>query len=116
MTTVTSDDDSQNIYTVTVGRCNEPTSVDESEYEEKRENLFICPGESIPKKEPSKISEKRQCAYTLFLVHINICHNISSGVRKNFPWKFRIKIGCTPAVIFLWDITEKKTKKTPLSY
>ena len=44
MTTVTSDDDSQNIYTVPVGRCNLQTSVDESKYEEIHHNELIVPG------------------------------------------------------------------------
>ena len=73
-----------------------------------------------------------QCAYTFFLVHLpyyikktirihvfyhplhqhciiwvmNMRQNISSGVNKNVFWKFRIKVGCTSAVIFLWDITK----------
>ena len=37
--------------------------------------------------------------------------NISSGVRKDLFWKFRIKIERTSAVIFLWGTTEKKTEK-----
>ena len=37
--------------------------------------------------------------------------DISSGVRENVFWKFIIKVECTSAVIFLWDITEKKLKK-----
>ena len=53
VTTVTLDDDSTAIYTVSVGRCNGQTSDDESKYEEKRENALIGPGESISKKEPS---------------------------------------------------------------
>ena len=60
MTTVTRDDDSKNIYTAPVGRCNQQTSVDESKYEEKHQNTLIFPGESISKKEPSKISEKKR--------------------------------------------------------
>ena len=36
--------------------------------------------------------------------------NISSGVSKNIFWEFRIKVGCTADVIFLWDITNKKRK------
>ena len=47
MATVTWDDESLNIYTVPVGQCNELTSVDESKYEEKSQNSFICPGEYI---------------------------------------------------------------------
>ena len=79
----------------------------------------------------------KQCAYTLFLVHLpyfiikaigihvfycpwhqhliiwlmNMRHNISSGVGKKIFWKFRIKVECTSAVILLWDITKEKTKK-----
>ena len=55
VTTVTRDDESPNIYTVPVGRYNLQTSVDESKYEEIHQNSIICPGESISKKEPSKI-------------------------------------------------------------
>ena len=39
--------------------CNEQTSDDESKYEEKRKNALICTGESISKKEPRKITEKK---------------------------------------------------------
>ena len=59
MTTVTHDDDSENMHTVPVGRWNELTSVDESKYEDKFQNALICPGESISKKELIKISEKK---------------------------------------------------------
>ena len=59
MTTVTRDNDSQNMYTVPVGRCNQQISVKESKYEEKRKNALIGPGESISKKEPYKISENK---------------------------------------------------------
>ena len=52
---LTRDDDSQNIYTVPVGKWNEQTSYDESKYEEKHKNALIVPGESISKKEPSNI-------------------------------------------------------------
>ena len=55
MTTVTRDDDSQNIYTVPVGRWNQQTSGEESKYEEKPKSALIVPGESISKKEPIKI-------------------------------------------------------------
>ena len=47
MKTVTRDDESGNIYTVPVGRCNELTPVDESKYQEKRKKALIFPGESI---------------------------------------------------------------------
>ena len=55
-TTVTRDDYSQNIYTVTVGLCNQQTSVEESKYDEKPKSALIIPGEYISKKEPRKIS------------------------------------------------------------
>ena len=64
MTTVIRDDDSRNIYAVPVGRCNELTSVDEYKHEEKCQNSLIFPGESISKKEPSKILENTtMCLY-----------------------------------------------------
>ena len=44
MTTVTCDDDSQNIYNVPVGIYNQQTSDDESKYEEKRKNALIGTG------------------------------------------------------------------------
>ena len=47
VTTITRDDDSPNVYTVRIGGCNVLTSVDESKYEEKRQNSLICPGEYI---------------------------------------------------------------------
>ena len=37
-------------YNVPVGQCNQQTSVEESEYEDKRKNALIIPGESISKK------------------------------------------------------------------
>ena len=59
VTTITCDDNSQNIYTVPVGKCNQKTSVEYSKYEEKLKNALIFPCESILKKEPSNISEKK---------------------------------------------------------
>ena len=56
VTTVTRDDDSQNIYTLPVGRCNQQTYVDESKHEEKPKSALIFPGEYISKNEPSKMS------------------------------------------------------------
>ena len=56
MTTVTRDDECQNIYTLTIGRCNEQTSDDDYKYEDKRKNVLIGLGESISKKEPRNIS------------------------------------------------------------
>ena len=44
MTTVTRDYDSQNIYTVPIGQCNQETSVEEFKYEEKQKNALIVPG------------------------------------------------------------------------
>ena len=38
---------------------------------------------------------------------MNMRQNISSSVCKNIFWKYIIKVGCTSAVIFLWDITKK---------
>ena len=46
-TTVTGDDEIQNIFTVPVRRWNEQTSVDKSKYEEKYQNSLIFPGQSI---------------------------------------------------------------------
>ena len=59
MTTVTRDDESQHIYTVRVGQCNQHTSVEEYEYEEKPNSVVIVPGNFIPKKEPINISENQ---------------------------------------------------------
>ena len=67
MTTVTLDDESPNIYTVPVGRYDIQKSVDESKYEEIHQNVLICPGGSISKNEPSKISEKKKIV--LYIVH-----------------------------------------------
>ena len=55
-TTVTRDDDNQNIYTVPVGRCNQQTIFEESKYEEKLKSPLIVPGEYISKKEHRNIS------------------------------------------------------------
>ena len=66
MTTVTCDDDSQNIYTVTVGRFNQQTSIEESKYKEKRNITLIVPGEYISKKEPRNISEKKTMYLYIF--------------------------------------------------
>ena len=43
-TPVTCDDDSENIYTVHVGRCYQQTSFEEYKYEEKHKNTLIVPG------------------------------------------------------------------------
>ena len=56
MTTLTRDDDSQDMYTVPVGLCNQQTSVEESKYEYKCKNAIMVPGESISKKELRNIS------------------------------------------------------------
>ena len=137
MTTVTRDDDSPNIYTVTFGWFNLQTSVEESKYEDIHQNALICPGGSSQKINQVRYQKKRQFTYTMFLVHLpysinkaiiinvfyhpwhqhciirvtNMRQNISSGVSKNVFWKSIIKVGCTYAVIFLWYITKKKTKK-----
>ena len=60
MTTVTRDDDSPNIYTVTFGQWDLQTSVDESKYEDIHQDELLFPGGPISKKEPSKISEKKK--------------------------------------------------------
>ena len=44
VTTVTRDDDIQNIYTVPVERCIQQTSVEDSKYEEKPKSALIVPG------------------------------------------------------------------------
>ena len=49
-TTVTRDDESKNIFTVSIVLYNEQTSDDESKYEEKHNNALIGPVESIAKK------------------------------------------------------------------
>ena len=103
---------------------------------------LIVPCESISKKEPINILEKKKWAYTLFVVHppysinratrihvfylpwhqhcvisvMDIRHNISSGVSKILFWKSRVKAECNSSVIFLWDIKKKKRKNTQLSY
>ena len=87
MTTVTRVDDIKIIYTVPVGLYNQKTSVEESKYEEKRKNTLIVPGESISKKELRKVSEKKKCAYTFFLVHLP--YYINKAIRINIfycPW------------------------------
>ena len=56
MTTVTLDDDIPNSYTVSVGKCDLQTSVDEYKYEDIHQNALIFLGEYISKKKPSKIS------------------------------------------------------------
>ena len=50
VTMVTRDDDSPNIYTVPVGKCNLQTSADDSKYQEIHHNELVCTGESISKK------------------------------------------------------------------
>ena len=50
VTTVTRYDDSQNIYTISVGICNQHTSVEGSKYEEKPKSVLTVPGEYISKK------------------------------------------------------------------
>ena len=50
VTMVSRDDESPNINTIPVVRCNLQTSVDESKYKEIHQNTLICPSESISKK------------------------------------------------------------------
>ena len=59
MTTVTSDDDSLNSCTVTVVRCNQYTTSEESKFEKKPKSELIVPGASISKKEPDKKPAKK---------------------------------------------------------
>ena len=59
MTRVTRDNDSPNINNVPVGLCNLQRSVNESKYEDIHQNALTYPAESISRKEPSKISEKK---------------------------------------------------------
>ena len=138
MTTVTRDDDSPNIYTVTVGRFNIQTSVYESKYEEIHRNALIFPGGYISKKKPSKISEKNtirlyivpgsptlfyqqgnqnSCIITSLVLALYYMGDeyaskyIIKRIQKSFLEihnKGRMHL-CRN--IFLWDITEKKTKK-----
>ena len=56
---VTRDDDSQKIYTVTVGQCNQQTTFEESKCEKKPKSSLIIPGASISKKEQIKKSAKK---------------------------------------------------------
>ena len=76
--TVTCDDDSPNIYTIPVGKSDLHTSVDESKYEEIHQNSLICPGGYISKKEPSKISLKKNS-----LVHCSWCTNLILSTRQS---------------------------------
>ena len=93
---LTRDNDSPNIYNVPVVRCNLQTSVDESKYQEIHQNALIFPGESISKKEPSKISEKIQFACTLFLVYITYYINMTISMTSKYiikrMQKFILKI------------------------
>ena len=59
LTTVTRDNDSENIYTLPFGKYNQQASVEESKYEEKRNSVLIVLGGSISKKELRNISEKK---------------------------------------------------------
>ena len=59
VTTVTRDDESQNIYTVPFGWYNQQTSAEEFKYEEKSKSELNVRGEFISKKEPSNIPEKK---------------------------------------------------------
>ena len=53
------DYDSQNTNTVPVRWCNKITSVEESKYEEKSNSALIVLGESISKKQLSKIPKNK---------------------------------------------------------
>ena len=142
MTRVTCDETKHNTYIVPVGQCALHTSVYVPNFVDMHHNVLICLGESNQKEEPSKISDNNNKrlnivpgAPTLFFhkatrIHvlyqpwhkhciiwvINLRQNISSGVRKSLFLSFIIKVECNSAVIFLWDITEKKRNKNTLSY
>ena len=49
VTKVTHDDENQSFYTVPVVQLNQQTSVEESKYEEKRNNALIIPGDYTSK-------------------------------------------------------------------
>ena len=136
VTTVTCDKTKHKTYTVPVGIFALHTSVYVPNFVDMNHNTLICLGESKKKEEPSKISDDIKNAYALFLVHlpyyfhkstrihvlyhpwrqhciifmINLHQNISSGLSKSLFLSFIIKAECNSAVIFLWDVTEKKTK------
>ena len=59
VTTETRDDDSRKNYTVPVGQFNQHTTFEESKCEKKPKSELIVYGASIPKKEPSKKSDKK---------------------------------------------------------
>ena len=130
VTTVTRNDDSKNIYNVPVRKCNQQTSVEESKYEEKRNNALIFLLNISQRRNKARYQKRKQYAYSLFVVRLpysinkairihvfyrpwhqhciiwvmNMRQNISSGISKNLFWQFRIKFRCTSAVIFLWGI------------
>ena len=58
---VTSDDENSKTYTLTVGRCNQLTTFEESKYENEPLKVLIYGEETIklPKKEPINKSDKK---------------------------------------------------------
>ena len=70
MTTVTRDYYSQSIYTLPFGQFNQKTPVEYSKCEEKPKSALIVPGKYISNNELWKYQKRKQCAYTLFLVHL----------------------------------------------
>ena len=78
MTTITRDDDSKNIYTVTVVLCNQHTLVEEYKYGYKLKNALIVPGESISNKEPIKISGKNNV-----IIHCSCCTYLILSKRQS---------------------------------
>ena len=108
----------------------------------KSKSALILPVASISKKETSNKSAKKPKhlyivpgAPTLFYQqgNQNLCilssfesafrhmgDGYASGYiisrKKVYLGKFRIKVECASAVIFLWDITKEKGKKTQLLY
>ena len=136
MTTVTCDETKHKTYTVPIVRCALHTSGHVPNFVDIHHNALICLGEPNKKEEPIKISDNIKNAYTLFLVHLpyyfnkatrirvlyhpwhqhyiiwvmNLRQNISLGVSKSIFLLFIIKVECNSAVIFLWDVTERKKK------
>ena len=140
VTTITRDDDSKIIYNVPVRQCNQQTSVEESNYEEKHNIALILLVEYISNMETSKISESKTIrlyivpgAPTLFYQQGNhnscILLSLASALhymgdeyaseyiirrKQNLIWRVRIKVGCNSVVMFLWYITRENMKKNSI--
>ena len=131
----------KNIYSVPVGLWNQQTSVEESKYEEKNKSELIFLVNLSQRRNQARYQKIKQCAYTLFLVHLpyyinkatrihvfyctwhhhciiwvmDMRQNISSGVGKNV-----LEIQNKDWMHFCRDILmgnhKKKRKETKLSY